>query len=180
MKEQSSPAKVAIPYGIAFGVIMLLEFVISYTMGLNAADDPWMGIVVGVLNYLVLPILFIMLACNVYKNKINGGFISFGQCIKIGVSVGAIAGLVFSAISAIVYMAAPEIKQDILDQTKEALAASPGMTADAMKMTMSVTETFMQPYISIPVSTLIYAIVGFVMSLIVGAIVKKENPAGGY
>lgn len=176
MEQKTSLAKSAIPYGVAFGAIMILEFVIGYTMGLNAQENGGVGIVINLLNFLVLPFIFIMLACNSYKNKFNGGFISFGQCIKAGVVVCVIAALVFSVINAIIYMIVPSIKEDILEQTKIAMAESPGMTSEALEMSMSVTETMMQPYISIPVTILIYAFVGLIISLIVGAIVKKDNP----
>jgi hypothetical protein len=176
MEQKTSLAKSAIPYGIAFGAIMLLEFVISYAMGLNAQENAMVGIVMNLFNFLVLPILFISLACNTYKNKINGGFISFGQCIKTGVVVSVIAALLFSVIMAIVYIAAPGIKEDILEQTKIALAKDPNMTSEVLEMTISWTETMMQPYIMIPVTILTYAFVGLIISLIVGAIVKKDNP----
>ena len=176
MDQKSSLGKSTIPYGIAFGVIMLLEFVISYSLGLTSKDNAWAGVLMSILNYLVLPILFIMLACNNFKNKLNGGFISFAQCIKAGVAVCVMAALVFSAVSSIVYLAAPQIKEDVLEQSKIAIAESPGMTAEGLKAAMKMSELFMQPYIAIPLSILIYAIVGLIMSLIVGAIVKKDNP----
>lgn len=176
MEKQSSPAKTAVPYGIVFGVIMVLEFVVSYTMGINAQETPWVGVLMTILNYIVLPVIFIYLACTTFKNKFNGGYISFSQCIKAGVTVGILAGLVFAGVSSIIYMAAPQIKEDILTQTKEALAASPGMTAESMRMGLSVTEMFMKPYISIPATMLIYTLVGLIVSLIIGAIVKKDNP----
>lgn len=176
MEQKTSLAKSAVPYGVAFGAIMILEFVISYALGLNAQEDAWVGILINLLNFLVLPFIFIILACNNFKNKLNGGFISFGQCIKAGVVVSIIAALLFSVVTAIIYMIVPSIKEDILEQTKTAMAESPGMTSEALEMGMNVTETMMQPYIAIPVTILMYAFVGLIISLIVGAIVKKDNP----
>jgi hypothetical protein len=176
MEQKTSLAKSAIPYGIIFGVIMIIEFVIGYAMGIDPQKDPWVGILMSLLNYLVLPFTLIMMACNHFKNKLNGGYISFGQCIKSGVVVCVIAALVFSVVTAIVYMVSPEIKEDILEQQKIAMAQSPGMTSEQLKMGMSVAETMMEPYIMIPLSVLMYALVGLIISLIVGAIVKKDNP----
>lgn len=178
MEQKTTLAKSAIPYGIAFGAIMLLEFVIGYTMGLDPQKHAWAGITFSLLNYLVLPFIFIIMACNNFKKKHNGGFISFGQSIKAGVVVCVIAALVFSVINAVIYMAVPSIKEDILEQQKEAIAQSPGMTSETLEMSMKMVETMMQPYISIPLTILIYAFVGLIISLIVGAIVKKENPYG--
>lgn len=177
MEQKTSLAKSAIPYGIAFGAIMLLEFVISYTMGLNAQENAGVGILMSLLNYLILPFIFIMMACNHFKNKLNGGYITFGQSIKAGVVVCVIAALVFSVVTAIIYIVVPSIKEDILEQQRVAIAQSPGMTSEALEMSMGMAETMMQPYIAIPVTILMYAFIGLIISLIVGAIVKKDNPA---
>lgn len=177
MEKTITPAKAAIPYGITYGVILILEFVISYSLGLNSQENATAGVVMGLLNYLILPALFITLACNAYK-KANGGYIKFGQCIKAGVTTGVVAALVSSVTTSVIYLVAPEIKEGILEQTKISLAANPNMTADGLKQALSWTETFMQPYISIPFTILISAFFSLIFSLIIGAIVKKENPYG--
>lgn len=174
--QKTSLAKSTLPYGIAFGIIMILEFVIGYTFGLNAQETPAAGIIMALLNYLVLPIVFILLACNNYKNKLNGGYITFGQSIKAGVSVSVVAALVFSVFNSLFYIIIPESKAQIIEQTRIAYAKSPGMTAETLKQTMKMTELFMEPYLSIPFTIFMFAIVGLIMSLIVGAIVKKDNP----
>lgn len=175
-EPKNSIAKSTLPYGIVFGVIVLLEIVTSYTLGLNAATNKTIGIVVSLLNYCILPILFIYLSANNFKNKLNGGYISFGQTIKAGVSVCVIAAFVFSTLTAILYMAMPEIKAEVLEQTKVAAAQNPGMTSEMLEQTVKMTEMFMQPYISIPFSMLMFAFIGLIWSLLVGAIVKKDNP----
>ncbi len=50
------------------------------------------------------------------------------------------------------------------------------MNAEGLKIALKMTEVFMRPYVLIPISILINAFMGLIMSLIVGAIVKKENP----
>jgi hypothetical protein len=176
--QKKALAKSTLPYGIIFGAIMILEFVIGYSFGLNAQKTPWVGVVMTLLNYLILPILFILLACNNFKNKINGGYITFGQAIKAGVSVCVIAALTFSIFNSLFYIIIPESKELIIEQTREAYAKSPGMTAAALEQTMKMTELFMEPYLLIPVTIFMFTVLGLILSLIVGAIVKKENPYG--
>ena len=77
MSEITSPAKSAVQYGVFFGVIMVLEFVILYIIGIDTITNPAVGIVINLLNFFVLPILFITLACNNFKKNINNGVISF-------------------------------------------------------------------------------------------------------
>jgi len=173
--NKPSMSKVTLPYGIAFGIIMILEFVVAYALELNAQDNKMVGVLTNLFNLLLLPFLFILLACNNYK-KINGGYITFSQSVKTGVAVNVIAGLTFAIFNALFYIIIPESKADILEQSRIAYAKSPGMTAEVLKATMKGIEWFMEPYVAIPATAVIYALVGLVISLIVGAIVKKENP----
>lgn len=174
--QKTSLAKSTLPYGVIFGVILILEFVASYVLELNAAENKGVGVIMSLLNYLILPFLFIFLACNNYKNKLNDGYITFGQCVKGGVAVSVVAALISSLATSIFYLVVPSAKEQILEQTKISLASQPGMTAEAMKTALKATEIFMEPYLLIPISILVFAIVGLIISLIVGAIVKKDNP----
>lgn len=174
--QKTSLAKSALPYGIIFGAILVLEFVASYSLGLNSADNKMAGVLMGLLNNLVLPFIFIFIACNNFKNKLNGGYISFGQSLKVGVTVTVIAALISSVITAIIYLVAPEVKAQILEQIKISMAAQPGMTSEGMNAAVKMSEMFMAPYLAIPITVLVSAFVGLIISLIVGAIVKKDNP----
>lgn len=178
--KKPSLAKSTLPYGIIYGAILLLEFVASYSLGLNSAENKGVGILMGIFNYLILPLLFIFLACNNYKNKINGGYITFGESLKAGVATSVISGLISSIGSSLIYLLIPDAKEQILEQTRVSLAVQPNMTAESLKMAVEMTEVFMRPYILIPFSILISAIIGLIFSLIIGAIVKKENPYGDF
>ena len=115
MEKTTSPGKASLQYALIFGILMILELVIGYSLDLNAQADPVAGIVMNLLNFLILPVTFISLACNHYK-KINGGYISFGQSIKCGVSVTALAALIFSVFNALFYVILPEAKEKVLLQ----------------------------------------------------------------
>jgi hypothetical protein len=170
------PAKAALSYGIIFGIIMVLEFVIAYTMDINPAGNKWFGIVNGLLNNLVLPILFIVLACNYFK-KHNGGYITFGESLKTGVATAVIGAAIFAVFSIVFNLIFPEAQAEMLEKMEAAqLAANPNMTAEQLKMGMKMAEIFMKPYVAFPFTILFYAFIGLIYSLIIGAIVKKENP----
>lgn len=176
MEKNLTPAKAAIGYGVAFGIVMILEFVIAYALDLDYQKDAWVGIMNSVLNYLVLPVLFITLACNRYKRS-TGGYISFGQCIKAGVSVTVIAAALFALFNVIFNMIFPEFQAEMMQKTAEIMAQqNPNMTSEQMKQALKMTEMFMKPYIALPFTILMYAFLGLILSLIVGAAVKKDNP----
>jgi len=67
MEKKISPAKSGLIFGVLFGVIMVLEFVIMYTIGMKSLVGTSVGMVVNVANYLILTFLFIYLGCNNYK-----------------------------------------------------------------------------------------------------------------
>ena len=54
---------------------------------------------------------------------------------------------------------------------------NPNITAEQLKMSMKFVKTFMEPYVAIPFSIVMYSVIGLIHSLIVGAIVKKDKPA---
>ena len=50
------------------------------------------------------------------------------------------------------------------------------MTDEQLDMAISMTEKFMNPAIMVPVTLLMFAFIGLIWSLIIGAVVKKERP----
>jgi len=171
-----TPAKAAVNYGVIFGVIMILEFVLAYVLDIEPQDNKWFGIANSLLNNLILPVVFIILACNYFK-KASGGYITFGDSLKTGVCTVVIGALVFAVFNIIFNLIFPEFQADMLDKMKQAmLVSNPNMSAEQLKMGIQMSEIFMKPYVAFPFTILFYAFLGLVYSLIVGAIVKKENP----
>ncbi|MWB94683.1 DUF4199 family protein [Flavobacterium sp. GA093] len=177
MDKNISPAKSGLLFGVLFGVIMVLEFVIMYVIGMKSLVNSSAGIIVNLANYLVLPILFIYLGCNHYKKDINNGFISFSECLKTGVSITVIAGLIYAAFSVIFNFIFPEFINEMLDISKEGMIKqNPNITAKELEMGLSMVKKFMNPFIVFPATLVMYALIGLIYSLIVGAIVKNDKP----
>ncbi|RZJ55792.1 MAG: DUF4199 domain-containing protein [Flavobacterium sp.] len=177
MDKNISPAKSGLMFGVLFGTIMVLEFVIMYVIGMKSLVNSSAGIVVNLANYLVLPILFIFLGCNNYKKNINNGFISFSECLKIGVSITVIAALVYGIFNVIFNFIFPEFINEMLEISKMGmLKQNPNMTDKELEMGLGMVKKFMNPLIVFPVTLVMYAFFGLIYSLIVGAIVKNEKP----
>lgn len=176
MKVNNAPstAKSAVQPGIFFGVLMVLEFVIFYVLDIDPLSNPEVGVIANILNYLILPVTFISLACHAYKSA-NLGFISFGECLKIGVTVSVIAALIYAIFNAVFMMLFPEFVENIIQKTIAVLRTQPGMTDESLDMAISWTRKMMSPAISIPVTLLMYAFIGLILSLIIGAIMKKDK-----
>lgn len=170
------PGKVGLTYGAVFGVLLIVEYVVTYALDINPQEGGTIPTLNALLNYLILPFLFTFLACNQYK-KLTGGYISFGQALKTGVIVCIIAALVLGIFNIIFNLIFPEVQAEMLVKAKEAmLKQNPNMTSEEMAIGVQMAEFFMKPYVLLPMSILMYAFIGLINSLIVGAIVKKENP----
>jgi hypothetical protein len=172
----NSPSKSAIQYGIVYGVIMILELVISFSFNIDPTSNQSYGVLINLLNFVILPITFIVLACNNYKNKLNSGFITLGESLKIGVTVCIIAALLYAIFASVFNMLFPEFVEQVLQNTKKAmLQQNPDMPKEQMDMALSWTEKMMSPVFAIPITLVMYAFIGLIYSLIIGAIIKKER-----
>lgn len=177
MDKNISPAKSGTMYGLLFGVIMVLEFVIMYVIGMKSLVNSSVGVIVNIANYLVLPLIFIYLGCNHYKKDINNGFISFSECLKTGVSITVIAGLVYAIFSVIFNLIFPEFINEMLEISKEGMITqNPNITSQELEMGLSMVKKFMNPLIVLPVTLVMYSLIGLIYSLIIGAIIKNDKP----
>lgn len=175
MENKTSVAKSGIIYGVLFGAIMILEFVIGYVMNIDPATYPTYGTIINVLNYLILPLLFIYIGCNEYKMKINSGFISFGNCLKIGVTICIIAGIVYGIFFVIFNLISPEYLNQMYEKIgKMMVEKNPEMTQEQIEVSISMMKKFSKPAIAVPATIAMYAFIGLIHSLIIGAIVKKD------
>ena len=176
MQKTISTSKSAMQYGIIFGIIMILELVVSYSFNITAENKVY-GISINILNFLVLPLVLISMGCNNYKNILNGGFISFRDCLKIGVTICVIAALIYAVFSIVFNMIFPEFSEKILNDVKEGIIKQgEGKPKEQTQMALAMTEKMMKPYIVLPMTIVVYAFIGLIYSLIIGAIVKKDKP----
>jgi hypothetical protein len=175
MKNTISPSKSAVQYGVIFGIIMIIELVISFSFNLGPSNKMY-GIIINLLNFVILPIILISVGCNNYKNKLNSGFISFGEALKLGVTICVIAALIYAIFSIIFNMIFPEFAEEILNRAKEeAIRQGEGKPKEQTQMALSMIETMMKPYVILPLTIVMYAFVGLIYSLIIGAIVKRDR-----
>lgn len=177
MEKSISPAKSGIVLGILFGVIMVLEFVIMYVIGMRSLVNSSAGVIVNIANYFILPITFIFLGCNNYKTNISNGFISFGECLKIGVSITFIAAIIYATFNVIFNFIFPDFVDEMISISKEAMITkNPEMTSKQIEMGLSMVKKFMNPLIVFPFTLAMFSFIGLIYSLIIGAFIKKEKP----
>lgn len=177
MEKSVSPAKSGLVYGVLFGVIMVLEFVIMYIIGMRSLVGTSAGVIVNIANYLLLPLVFIYLGCTNYKKNLNNGFISFGECLKTGVSITFIAAFIYGVFNIIFNYIFPEFINEMISISKdEMIKQTPNISSKDMETGIVMIKKFMNPLIVLPVTLAMYSFFGLIYSMIVGAIVKNENP----
>jgi Protein of unknown function (DUF4199) len=177
MEKSVSPAKSGTVFGVLFGVIMILEFVIMYVIGMKSLVNSSVGVIVNITNYLILPVAFIFLGSDNYKKNINNGFISFSECLKIGVSIALIAAIIYATFSVVFNFIFPEFVDEMIAMSREKMISeNPEMSSEQLEMGLSMAKKFMNPFIVFPVTLVMFSLIGLIYSLIIGAIVKKEKP----
>lgn len=176
MTKNSTPARSGLFLGVLFGLIMVLEFVIMYIIGMESLINSSVGLIVNISNYLVLPILFIFLGCHNYKVNTNNGLISLTECLKVGVSITFIAAFIYACFNVLFNFLFPDFINEMLAISKEAMISkSPNLTKEKLETGISMMKKFMNPLIVFPVTLAMYSFFGLIYSLIVGAILKNEK-----
>ncbi len=180
--------KTAIFFGLLFGAIMILEFLILNKLDVDGVKNPSLGIIINLLNYMVFPIAFVLLAVLGYKNKYNQGYVSFSEVLRIGAATTVMAAVVFSLFNlGYNYMFPEFIEQtinkmrDIALHQREQMLIQGATEADVTSIEdiekhLEGTRKSMQSFFSIPVTIIMYAIVGIICSIVIAAFVKKDKP----
>jgi len=161
-------SSVGVRYGLLTG---LASVIISF--GLNAAhldQSP--------LKWLTMAVLVggIVLAQREFKQR-DGGFMSYGEGLGVGVVVSAIAG-VLSAVFTYVYMTVidPEFVTRIADKARADLEARGGMSAEQMDQALAMSSKFTSAPVLTLGAVIGSVILGLIISLVTSAIIKHTRP----
>jgi hypothetical protein len=105
----------------------------------------------------------------------NGGFLSWGQGVKIGVGIAILAGLINVVYT---YVLMNFIEPDLMNQMMEVqnqMYIDAGMTEEQIENTNEMSKKFQSPGITAAMGIIAYAIGGFIVSAIGAAIMKKSE-----
>ncbi|MER2997781.1 DUF4199 domain-containing protein [Pontibacter populi] len=165
---QPSVTSVALKYGFITALVGVVYTLII--MVANLGDNRWLS---G-LSYLIL-IAGIVLAMKQYKT-INYGYMSYGQGLGIGTLVSAIFGLL-SGIFVWLYTSFvdTEYMSRMMEKQSEALLDQ-GMSDEQVEQAMAMTENFQGPLAMILGGLVGAVVIGFLLSLILSAIMKNNRP----
>ena len=123
----------------------------------------------------VLMIVAIILAMKDFREQ-NKGFMSYGEGLGLGSLVSAVLGLLGSAFTMFYtrFIDNTLITQG-LDKARADMEAR-GMDDAQIDQAMELSQKFMSPGIMFAMGVLGYILMGFVISLILSAIFRKDKP----
>lgn len=169
MENQANSKSFIINNGVILGVLGVLISVLNYALGTHL-DPHWSSSLGSGIFFIGL----IVLGINQFK-KANGGFLSWGQGVKIGVGVAIVAALISVIYN---YIFISFIEPDFMNQIMEVQNQKfldQGMSQEQIEAANAMTEKFKSPLITAAFGIIGSAIGGFIVAAIAAAIMKKSE-----
>jgi hypothetical protein len=169
MENQVSSKSFMVNNGVILGVAMVLFSLTMYATG-NHLKPHWSGSVITGVIFIGV----IVFGIKQYKAA-NGGFLSWGQGVKIGVGIAVLAGLI-NVIYSYIFM--NFIEPDFMSQMMEIQNqgfVDQGMSEEQIEAANEMGKPFQSPAMIAAMGIIGYAIGGFIVSAIAAAIMKKSE-----
>lgn len=156
-------------WGGILGLVLIVYSLALYLLDMNESQPAQWA------SYLIIAAL-IFVASKAKREEL-GGFISYGQALGTGVGV-AFFGSILVAFYTYVFFhfIDPDMLEELILRAEDQMYDN-GMPDDQVEMAMGYTRKFMQPGPMAAVVVFSYTFVGFLVSLVTSAIVKKEDPS---
>jgi hypothetical protein len=167
-ETQPSVSSVALKYGLMGALASIVYSAILLISGVNVSG--W----AGSLGYIIL-IAFMVIAMKEYKNQ-NYGYMSYGQ----GLGIGTLVALAFGVLTGLfmfVYTSFvdTEYTSNLMDKQRIELEER-GMSDEQIDQAIAMGESFSSPVMMIVWSIVGYLFIGFLLALIVAAVMKNKRP----
>lgn len=168
MQQQPTTARIAVKYGLIAGIASIVFVTVMYVTGqaTNTALS-WLS--------MIIPIVVMYLAMKEFKEE-NGGFMSYSQGLGIGTMMSAVSGIL-SAFYSYIYneFIDTSLRQQIMDKMREGFEEQ-GMDDAQIDAALEMSSKFSSPGFTFIFGLLGAIIIGFVIALILSAIMKKDKP----
>ncbi|MCU0325635.1 MAG: DUF4199 domain-containing protein [Spirosomaceae bacterium] len=166
--EKPSTARIALKWGVIVGIVVIIFSTIT------SMADLWKQSWASWIGYLFV-LGGLIMALGEFK-KANEGFMGFGEGLGLGTLMSTVVG-VLGAIFSYIYLNFIDttMVSRIVDFQREKMSEQ-GLSDEQIDQAMEMTAKFMSPGMMFIFGVLGYLIVGFILTLIVSAIMKKSKP----
>ena len=169
MEEKStSPFKAGLTNGIILGLALIIYSVLLYVLDLN------LNKYLGWVSYIIM-IAIIIYATNAYRKNTLNGNMSYGQALGLATII-IVFGALLSSIYEYIFITIidPGYMDKVLAAAEEQLLQQ-GLSDDQIEMGLSVQRKMMQPFVVSILNFFGTVFIGFIISLITSAFLKKEG-----
>ncbi|HLO43452.1 MAG TPA: DUF4199 domain-containing protein [Leadbetterella sp.] len=167
--EKVSSARIALKWGLIYGVLGIVYNTISYNTGL------WKSWAVGLLALFILLFGVLYMAFNEFKS-LNGGFMTFKEGLGLGtltITTGGLLSVIFDSFyKKIIDPSLIEQQMEMITEQYESMGLSEAQIDEAIQKV----EASANSGLSIIWGVLGAVFFGFIASLIMAAIMKKDKP----
>ncbi len=170
---QPKTGKIGFTYGLLLAGIGIIFGLMLYMADLHYER----GWAINLVNFLIMAAVIVM-AISYFK-KTNGGNITLGEAMKVGLATAVIAGIV-SLIWQMIFINViePEFLNNVFEKSRvEMIQENPKMTAEQIKQGEGMIKTFTSPGVIAIMTLVSFLFFGSLISLISGLIMKKQKPA---
>lgn len=169
-ENRTTIGKTALTYGLALSAILILVELLFYSLDIGRESKlRWVAILI-VIGTMIMGV-------KTFRDKELGGFISYGQSVKLSFFIGLISAIILGVF---MYIFVKFIDLDfidlILEQTEEdMLEKNPEITDMQFDMAMEYTEKFTTPF-WISIGTLfMLSVQAIIIALIISIFMKKQD-----
>ena len=169
MENQANSKSIILNNGLYLGIIGSVVHLALWASG-QLLELNW----VNSLIWFIGLIAFTVLGIKKYKEA-SGGYISWGQGVKIGMGITMICAVI-TVIYTLLFMNVidPGFQEQAMEVQKQAWLDG-GMTEEQVDASTAMAENFQSPAIASAMILGFSAFVGFIISAIIAAILKKSE-----
>lgn len=173
MEAQKAKArKSVLNYGLLLGFILVVLGVVMYVLDYHLQPH-WSFMVLTLIVFIAV----VTYGIKAFKKE-NGGFLSIGEAIKVGVGIALVAAII-SGIWVLLLTTVIEpgfMEQAIELERQKAFANNPGLTDEQWEKGLEMSEAFRGPWVTFAFTLVVDMLFGLLIGLIAGAVMKQNRP----
>jgi len=166
--------KTSVRYGLILGGIMVALPLIFYGLGLEKDDTVQQ--ISGYLN-MAIAAAVIFLGTKEYRDKDGNGFMSFGSGFSTGMTITLIGGAISSAFTYVYFTVINPGMVTYIKLKQEEELLKRGMSDSEVEKMAENMAMWMSPGMMTIFAFVAMLLIGLIISLICGGVLKKEDPS---